>query len=89
MEQGALSPSRRAGSGSCPLRDPAGPSSQVCGVSARQTDGQDIRVVCPQGDPQSKVESGGWPAPRAALPHPTGPQGTLLRSGPTPLECKW
>ena len=43
-----------------------------------KTDGRDIRVVCPQSDPQSKVL--GWPS--LTQLHP---QGTLLRSGPTPL----
>lgn len=39
-----------------------------------KTDGQDIRVVCPQSDPQSKVLG----RPSLTQPHP---QGTLLRSG--------
>lgn len=75
------------------LLPPARPSwARLPGVRSasktNKTDGRDTRVVYPQSSPQSKAESEGWPAPRAALPDPSAPPGHPAEVWPRSTSCR-
>lgn len=87
--RGSSPPAGEQGRAPAPCTTQLGQTPRCAECQQDKTDGRDTRVVYPQSSPQSKAESEGWPAPRAALPDPSAPPGHPAEVWPRSTSCRW